>query len=378
MSPKDLDPKIRALFDSAKEIAEKKKNWVKLGYECDPCDPFLPIKHSKAFYGTNNREYRELIAFILDFIQNRENDIIFLKGPLGSGKTIFAQIFEKYSKELDLFASYQDASSQLSEDNSKMSERMHFVKNKRLEDVILLDNSFLLHRSLRKLLTFDSTVKSAPKIIAIMNSTEFEVYRRWCIQTGDKSYQHFLSMPQLKKSDIIKLIKTRLQVCYGKQAIPIAIENILENIAVLSQGNPGLAIRILEETLKFSRSLDDLRLSFGIDPNDLSDFPPSKSPILREILVCEIQNELLPPFKREYIRHKNLTQIMNKTKSTISHHLGDLLNRNLIFEQIATHDKRERSYRPNKTILGILEYLAFELPFIEDNLMMLEGINREE
>ena len=113
-------------------------------------------------------------------------------------------------------------------------------------------------------------------------------------------------------------------------------------------------------------------------PGILSNFPPSKSPILREILIREVQNEFLPPAKRAYIIHKELTIIMNKTKSTISHHLGDLLSGNLIYELSTDRDKRERAYRPNKAIFGILERLAFELTFTEDARITFEGINREK
>ena len=77
-------------------------------------------------------------------------------------------------------------------------------------------------------------------------------------------------------------------------------DEVIRDISTLSLGNAGVAIRILEEIIRFSLNLEDIRLTFGIDPGILSNFPPSKSPILREILVREIQNRFLPQDKREF------------------------------------------------------------------------------
>ncbi|MFX0184779.1 MAG: winged helix-turn-helix domain-containing protein [Candidatus Hodarchaeota archaeon] len=379
MSKDNPDPTITALFESAAQIVTRKKKWEKLGYSCDPCDPLLPLNQPKAFYGEKDQRFRDLIANIIDFIQEPKNDVLLLKGPQGSGKTIFAQIFKEYSQQLNIVASYQDAATFFVENVLQTTDTLSFSSNIESEDVIFLDNAFHLHKTIRKLLSMKTPATSnTPKIIAIMDSSEFEVYRRLCIQKGDKSYQYFLSMPYLNSINIRDLLQRRISVCYGKQTIPVFFNNIINEISTMAFGNPGLAIRILEEALKFSRSLEDLRFSFGIDPRGLNDFPPSKSPILREILVREVQNEFLSLTRREYLIHKDLTHLMNKTKSTISHHLGDLLSLNLIYEQTTARDKREKAYRPNKTIIGILEHLAFERFYTEDALATSEGINREK
>lgn len=378
MKDTELDPAISALFESAAKLVAQKKKWKKLGYKCDPCDPLLPIQQPKAFYG-ENPQVEELIAKIIDFIRDPTRDLLFLKGPQGSGKTIFSQIFEEYSQKLDVSATYQDASNFFAKRTFQPTEALTLTLNVDSEDVIFLDKAFYLHKTLSRLLALKpSTNRQSPKIIAIMRSTEFEIYRRFCIQTGDDTYQHFLSMPHLNPTDIYDLLQRRLHVCYGDPFTPHIPDNVIRDIVTLSLGNPGIAIRILEETQRFSLSLEDLRHTFGIDPKALSNFPPSKSPILREILVREVRNEFLPREKREYIIHKELTSLMNKTKSTISHHLGDLLSCNMIYEQSTDRDKREKAYRPNKAIFGILEHLAFESSFTEDALITSEGINREK
>ncbi|MFX0174169.1 MAG: hypothetical protein ACFE9L_19995 [Candidatus Hodarchaeota archaeon] len=379
MNIDDPDPTITALFESAAQIVSKKKKWGKLGYSCDPCDPLLPLSHPKAFYGEKDQRFRDLIASIIDFIQEPKKDVLFLKGPRGSGKTIFARIFKEYSRQLDILASYQDAATLFLENVLHPKETISLSSNNESEVVIFLDNAFHLQKTLRKLTSLKpSPVSDSPKIIGIMDSMEFELYRRHCIQKGDKSYQYFLSMPFLNSNDIYNLLKKRISVCYDNQTIPTFLNDAISDISKMAFGNQGLAIRILEEALRFSRSLEDLRISFGIDSEALNDFPPSKSPILREILVREVQNEFLPLTRREYLIHKDLTNLMNKTKSTISHHLGDLLSLNLIYEQSTAKDKREKAYRPNKTIIGVLEHLAFEKFFTEDTLAKTEGIKREK
>lgn len=378
MKDTGLDPEISAIFESAARKVKEKKKWRKLGYICDPCDPLLPLQQPKAFYG-ENPQIETLIAKIIDFIHEPTKDLLFFKGPRGSGKTIFAQIFKEYSQKLKVSANYQDASTFFTERSFQPNEALSSSLNMEAEDVIFLDKAFHLHKSLPKLLTLKPPIDHlSPKIIAIMDSTEFEIYRRLCIQRGDKTYQHFLPMPYLNSVDISNILQKRLHICYrGTFTSPISDE-IIQNIANLSYGNPGIAIRILDETLRFSLNVEDIRYTFGINPEALNHFPSSKSPILREILVRDVQNEFLPLEKREYIIHKELTILMNKTKSTISHHLGDLLSSNLIYEQSTDRDKREKAYRPNKAIFGILEHLAFESTTTEDALIAFEGINREE
>ncbi len=380
MKDTGLDPTISALFESAKKKASKKDEWRKSGYECDPCDPLLPLQQPKAFYG-ENPQVEELIAKIIDFINDPAKDLLFLKGPQGSGKTIFALIFEEYSQKLNVSAIYQNASTFFTEQAFKPNETLSLGTNVESEDIIFLDNAFFLHKTLRRLLSLKQpSTRHSPKIIAIMDSTEFEIYRRLCIQRGDNAYQHFLPMPHSDSADISNILNRRLHVCYGDPFTPPLSDDVIADIAELSQGNPGIAIRILEEYIRatYPLSVEDTRHTFGINLKALKNFPPSKSPILREILVQEVRNKFLSQEKREYIIHKDLTSLMNKTKSTISHHLGDLLSCSLIYEQSTDRDKREKAYRPNKAIFGILEHLAFESTLTEDALIKFEGINREK
>jgi DNA-binding transcriptional ArsR family regulator len=374
-----LDPAISALFESAAKLAAQKEKWRTLGYICDPCDPLLPLQQPKAFYG-ENPQVGTLIAKIVDFIHDSSQDLLILKGPQGSGKTIFAHIFQEYSQKLKVSANYQDASSFFTERTFQPNETLSFGLNLESEvDVIFLDKAFYLHKTLPRLLSLKSSANHhSPKIIAIMDNTEFEIYRRLCIQSGDKSYYHFLSMPHFTSTDISNILHRRLYLCYGGSNLPNIADNELQEIANLSIGNPGIAIRILEEFFRFSRRVEDIRYTFGINPEILRTFPSSKSPILREILVREVQNDFLPPAKRKYLIHKVLTILMNKTKSTISHHLGDLLSGNLIYEQSTDRDLREKAYRPNKAIFGILEHLAFESAVTEATRITYEGINREK
>ncbi|MHA1969603.1 MAG: hypothetical protein ACW964_17625 [Candidatus Hodarchaeales archaeon] len=360
------DP-ISIAFKSAVKITEQKRIWLKSGYLCDPCDPLLPLNHPNAFYGENSLII-DLIARLIEFIQGpKDQDLLFLKGPKGSGKSIFAQIFERYRQQLNLSISYQDASGIITIQTDQMNIR---------RDVIFLDNAFHWRNTLKSM--FNSpTSDYSPKIIAIMDSTEFEIYRRHCIKTGDSSYQNFFSMPHYSHSDLYDLLIKRLVICFGETNLPPKLEGVTKKIAELSFGNPGVAIRILEEKLRFSRTLEDLRLSFGIVPKAMEDFSSSKAAILREILIRERKNDFLPSQQQNFIIHKALTSLMNKTKSTISHHLSDLLNRNLIFEQPTTRDKREKAYRPNKAIIGILEYLVFET-FPEDAYITLDGTYYEK
>lgn len=376
MKDKDPGDRISELFEDAAKISEQDRHMRRVGYLCDPCDPLLPLQQPKAFYG-ENPQFKTLIAKIIDFIHESTGDLLLLKGPRGSGKTVFAHIFKEYSQKLNVFANYQDASIFFTKRTVQPNET--FSLNVEAEaDVIFLDRAFFLHKSLPQLLSLKSPVNQrSPKIIAIMDNTEFEIYRRLCIQSGDKTYQHFLSMPLLSSSDISDILQRRLSVCYGGINLPIT-DDERQEIANLSLGNPGVAIRILKEIIRFSQSVEDVRFTFGINPKALKTFPPSKSRILREILVREVHNDSLPPAKRKYLIHKELTIIMNKTKSTISHHLGDLLSGNLIYEQSMDRDLREKAYRPKMAIFGILEHLAFESTALEDARITYEGINREK
>ena len=92
MNEDQLDPSISALFESAAKLAAQKDKWRTLGYICDPCDPLLPLQQPRAFYG-ENPQISTLIAKIVDFIRHSSRDLLILKGPQGSGKTIFAHIF---------------------------------------------------------------------------------------------------------------------------------------------------------------------------------------------------------------------------------------------------------------------------------------------
>ncbi|UCG03052.1 MAG: hypothetical protein JSW11_03500 [Candidatus Heimdallarchaeota archaeon] len=371
---KSRDDHISELFEDAAKQQKQEKQRRRIGFLCDPCEPLLPLQQPKAFYG-ENPQFKNLIAKIIDFIHESENDLLFLKGPRGSGKTVFAHIFKEYSQKLNVLANYQDAATFFTERTVDPNETVSL--NMELKsDIIFLDNAFYLHKTLARLLSLKSPADS-PKIIAIMDNTEFEIYRRLCIQSGDKTYQNFLSMPHLISSDIRDILNRRLKVCYGGIDLPIT-EDECQKIAKLSLGNPGVALRILKEIFTFSRRVEDIRYTFGINSKALKTFPLSKSPILREILVREVHNDFLPPAKRRYLIHKELTILMNKTKSTISHHLGDLLSGNLIYEQSTDRDLREKAYRPNRAIFGILERLAFELTFTEDAYITFEGINREK
>lgn len=378
MSDKPGDP-ASTLFESAAKLAEEKRKLGELGFSCDPCDPLLPLHQPMSFYGEENQQFKGLIVKILEFVQNSRIDLLFLKGPHGSGKTIFAQIFEEYSQKLNVSATYQDATTFFAERALDPDDTLSFSTQTASEDLIFLDNAFQIHKILQKLLSLNlSSSEPSPKIIAIMDSTEFEIYHRLCIQSGDSTYRHFLPMPHFDSSDIFNLLQRRFQICYGEHSTPRLSDQAISNIANLSLGNPGVAIRILEESLRFSLRLEDLRFTFGINLDALTNFHPSKTPILREILVREIQNESLPISKQEYIIHKKLTSLMHKTKSTISHHLGDLLSSNLIYEQSTDRDKREKAYRPNKSIFGILEHCVFEASSADGARITSEGVHHED
>ena len=178
-----LNPTISALFDSAADLISHKKQWRDHSLICDPCDPLLPLHNPEAFYG-DREEYIHLIVSIVDFIKDSSSDLFFLKGPKGIGKTTFAHIFNDYCQKLDLTANYQDAAIILSGDRLKPSDSsLTFVKGN--VDVILVDNAFHLHRTLRKLHSLEQTPSDRmTKILAIMNSTEYEIYRRERINLG--------------------------------------------------------------------------------------------------------------------------------------------------------------------------------------------------
>ncbi len=354
---------------------EKKRKWSRTGYQCNPCDPMLPLKHPNTFIEGKipNRENESqigyLIAQILESIQQPgSKDLLFLKGPKGSGKSIFAQIFEQYSQLIGLTSIYQNGYEILAKQVDQFSLK---------EDIIFLDNAIHLQNTLKSILN-SNTSSNSPKIIAIMDSTEFEIYRRHCLQTGDKSYQNFFSMPIYTEFDISDILTKRLVMCNNEHIIPPKLLNIIKEIAKVSFGNPGIAIGLLDEILNFPGSLDDLYLSFGINLKALEDFSPSKTQILREILIREIENKFLPPNEQNYIIHKELTNVLNKTKSTITHHLSDLLNSNLIYlEQSTIRDQREKAYRPKDSIFGILEYLVFESSAVDTHIT-LDGTYHEK
>lgn len=372
MKKPQLDPSISALFESAANLISQQKIWIDRGFICDPCDPKLPLHKSEAFYGDSNQIIK-LIATIVDFVHNSDKDLLFLKGPRGSGKTTFAHIFQYYSRHLKLFALYQDASNLLSDDLLQQTE----ISAK--PDVIFLDNAFHLNNTLRKLNTLTLSDNShTPKIVAIFDSTEFEVYRRECIRVGDTKYLQFCSMPIFSTSDVSTLLFKRLRACSATKNLPESLSMAISSIAAFSLGNPGFSIRLLGEMLRFSQSIEDTCITFGINPVHFQDFSPSKSPILREILIREVENDYRPHQEREYIIHKELTHLMNKTKSTISHHLSDLLAFNLIYEHSTQRDKRERAYRPNKTIIGLLEYLAFEISPKPNKFLSNESMKYEK
>ncbi|MFX1516921.1 MAG: hypothetical protein ACFFC6_11460 [Promethearchaeota archaeon] len=364
------DP-ISEYLEEASKQQQQAKGMRRVGFLCNPCDPLLPLQQPETFFG-ENPQIKTLIAKIIDFIHESANDLLFLKGPRGSGKTVIAHIFKEYGQKLNILVDYQDAKTFLTEKPIHPDEKIRFKVEDKI-DVIFLDRAFSIHKTLSSI----NTPTKSPKIIAIMDNTEFEIYRRLCIQRGDRSYQHFLSMPHLTSTDIIDLLDRRLKACYGGLNPPIT-DDEREKISELAFGNPGVALKILLEFLTISRRVEDIRFTFGIIPDALKTFPSSKSPILREILVREVRNDYLPPAKREYLIHKELTELMSKTKSTISHHLGDLLSGNLIYEQSTGRDLREKAYRPNKAIFGILERLAFKLTIPQDTQITFEGMNREK
>ena len=370
----EVNPTISALFDSAADLISHKKQWHDYGLICDPCDPKLPLQQPEAFYG-DIEDYIHLIVSIVDFIKDSSNDLLFLKGPKGIGKTTFAKIFNDYCQQLNLKANYQDAAIILSENPLKHSNSsLTLVKDE--VDVILVDNAFHLHHTLRKLQSLKQTSsEGTPKIVAIMNSTEYEIYRRESIRLGETDYLHCCSMPIFQTSDIVSLLKKRLIVCSSESDLSNSTFAKIPMIASLSHGNPGFALRLLGERIRFSSNIDDTWITFGISRSHIQGFSPSKSPILREILIRELENDYRSSENRDYIIHKELTQLMNKTKSTISHHLSDLLALNLIYEQSTLKDRREKAYRPNKTIIGLLEHLAFEISPKETTFITNEGIN---
>jgi len=371
-----LNPTISALFDSAADLISHKKQWHNHGLICNPCDPKLPLQYPEAFYG-DKEEYIHLIVSIVDFIRDSTHDLLFLKGPKGIGKTTFAKIFNDYCQQLSITANYQDAAIILSGDTLENSDSS-LTLTKDNVDVIILDNAFHLHHTLRKLQSLKHTTsESMPKIVAIMNSTEYEIYRRESIHFGETDYLHYYSMCVFQTSEIESLLKKRLIVCSSGSDLSNSILAKIPMIASLSHGNPGFALRLLGEMLRFSSNLEDTRITFGISHSHLQDFSPSKSPILREILIRELENDYRLSENCDYIIHKELTQLMNKTKSTISHHLGDLLALNLIYEQSTRKDRREKAYRPNKTIIGLLEHLVFEISAKETTFITKEGMNHE-
>jgi DNA-binding transcriptional ArsR family regulator len=74
----------------------------------------------------------------------------------------------------------------------------------------------------------------------------------------------------------------------------------------------------------------------------------------------------------------DLVDLLQKSKGTISHHLRQLVQQNLIYEQ-PMKDGREKAYRPNNTLFGLLEQFAFHPPYeMENFLSSLEGISHEE
>ncbi|NHJ01896.1 MAG: hypothetical protein EAX86_07105, partial [Candidatus Heimdallarchaeota archaeon] len=286
-------------------------------------------------------------------------------------------IFTAYSEKLSLTTLFQDAFTLVSAFKAQDQDLLDNL-GQNDQKLILLDNAFSIFRLLPKILSFDSdSLLHSPKIIAIMDSTEFEIYRRFCIIQGDRSYRCLHRFPRFSDAEIEKLLLKRVLICNDQEELASHTKMLIRNIAPIASGNPGLAIRILSEVLTFTQTLEEIQFSFGLDPTLINDFPPSKAAILREILIREVQKTAQLVKDQDYLIHKELTTLMNKTKSTISHHLGDLLNRNLIYEQPTTRDRRVRAYRPNSAIFGILEQLAFETSSFDDIFISTEGIKRE-
>ena len=74
----------------------------------------------------------------------------------------------------------------------------------------MVDNAFHLQHTLRKLQSLKhATSDSMPKIVAIMNSTEYEIYRRKSIHLGETDYLHFCSMPVFQTSDAEMIVTDR-------------------------------------------------------------------------------------------------------------------------------------------------------------------------
>ncbi|MHA1972029.1 MAG: hypothetical protein ACTSW1_03480 [Candidatus Hodarchaeales archaeon] len=361
MKKRTSESSITELFKSAAKLASQRKSWGYFGYKYNPCEPLLPVTLPETFYGEDILPVKQLIANLISFITNSSLDLLFLKGPIGSGKNIFAHIFVKYSLQLGINAIYIDAADLLSNTTS--------VSWYEQGDVIFLDNAFHLRETLRKISSLNSAEKSSPKIVALMSSSEFESYRRHSIRVGDNTYRHFLPMYHFSDYDITELLSRRLKACLDGSTLPEVYTTLISDIASLSLGNPGVALHILDEAIKFATSLNDIRISFGIRPQSIKDLPTSKLPLIRELLVSEVLNGCLPWDKRKYLIHKDFTSLLNRTKGTISHHLSDLISRNLIYESATTRDRREKAYRPNQSILGILEYYAFEMPFNKDSLI---------
>jgi replication-associated recombination protein RarA len=294
MNPSEYDSGLSELFAKAARLAEDELVRKSKGLKCDPCDPHLPLKHGAAFFGREaNQDFELLIAEIFRFLKEPAPHYRFLIGPQGSGKTIFSLICSKYFHQKGYTAKYQDLKTLFADNNDdQLREGSPFEEIKEKDDVVFYDNAFAIHQTLPDLLSIEETEKSQrSKICLLMSLAEWEAYRRHCIlRSGNRSYQHFTLMPNLTTSDIKSLIKNRLQVCYGNEDLSTELMHLLEIIPPLAHGNAGLALRLLEEAIKFSSTKDDLRISLSVDLEMMTELSGTKIPLVREILVREAQN----------------------------------------------------------------------------------------
>ncbi|MFW9854112.1 MAG: ArsR family transcriptional regulator [Candidatus Thorarchaeota archaeon] len=382
MNPSEYDSGLSELFTKAARLAEEELIRKSKGLECDPCDPLLPLKHGTAFFGREaNQNFELLVAEVFRFLKDPAPHYRFLIGPQGSGKTIFSRICTKYFHQKGYKAKYQDLKTLFGDLlPNQVGKEPPLEETEENNDVIFYDNAFVIHQSLPDLLSMEGAGKSQrTKVCLLMNLAEWEAYRRHCIvKSGNRSYQFFTLMPGLTSPNIKDLIKSRLQVCSGDEVLSVEFRQLLEIIPPLAHGNPGLAVRLLEEAIKFSSTKDDLRISLSVDLETLTELSGTKIPLVREILVREAQNEIWTAKERTYLQNRDLVDLLQKSKGTISHHLRQLVQQNIIYEQ-PMKDGREKAYRPNNTLFGLLEHYTFQSPYDLGNLShSLEGISHEE
>lgn len=381
MSPSEYESALSKLFAKGAHLAEEDLVRRTKGLKCDPCDPLLPLKHDEAFFGSEKQDFEKLIREIFRFLNEPTLPYLFLLGPQGSGKTIFTLICSKYIREQGFTAKYRDVKPLFADVPAKqMREESPFEDMEEKVDLVFYDNAFVIHQTLPDLLSMEGTEQPhRTKICLLMNYAELEAYRRHCIlRSGNRSYQHFIIMPSLTTSDIKSLILSRLKVCYHDEALSTEFQSFLQIIPPLAHGNPGLALRLLEEAIRFSSTKDDLRISLSVDLEMLTEFSGAKNPLIREILVREAQNEIRTSTEGTYLQNRDLVDLLQKSKGTISHHLRQLVQQNLLYEQ-PMKDGREKAYRPNNTLFGLLEQFVFQSPHETENLLLSsEGISHEE